>query len=127
MRYILTLLVLSIGKLTFAQSILPDFLLGTWKMENKEVYENWDKLNEGTLKGFSYKLNDGQMLISEYLDIRKVGKEIFYTATVINQNSGEPVDFKLTKSDSSYIFENPNHDICEGFRRKTKRILLQAA
>ncbi|MBX3044256.1 MAG: hypothetical protein KIT33_03730 [Candidatus Kapabacteria bacterium] len=110
MKYTLTLLVFFTVELTFAQSILPDFLLGTWKMENKEVYEHWDKLNENTLKGFSYKLKDGQMLISEYLDIRKVGKEILYSATVLKQNSGNPVDFKLTKTDSTYIFENPNHD-----------------
>lgn len=110
MKYVLTLLFFFVIKLTFAQPILPNFLLGTWKIENKEVYEHWDKLNENTLKGFSYNFKDGQMLISEYLDIRKVGKKVLYSATVLKQNSGKPVDFTLTKVDSTYIFENPNHD-----------------
>lgn len=110
MKYVLTLLFFFVIKLTFAQPILPNFLLGTWKIENKEVYEHWDKPNENTLKGFSYNFKDGQMLISEYLDIRKVGKKVLYSATVLKQNSGKPVDFTLTKVDSTYIFENPNHD-----------------
>jgi uncharacterized protein YciI len=110
MKYILTLLILLTVKLTFAQSSYPDFLIGTWKMENQEIYEHWDKLNENTLKGFSYKLKDGQMIISEYLDITKVNKEVIYTATVIQQNQGKGVSFKLIKADSTFVFENPDHD-----------------
>ncbi len=110
MKYILTLLILCIADLTFAQSIYPDFLQGTWKMENKEEYEHWDKLNENSLKGFSYKLKDGKLLVSEYLDITKVNKVIIYTATVLKQNEGKGIQFTLTKTDSTYTFENPNHD-----------------
>lgn len=96
--------------MNFAQSDYPDFLQGIWKMENKEVYERWDRLNDSTLKGFSYKLKNGQMSISEYLDIKKNNKEVIYTATVLNQNQGKGVDFKLTKADSSFTFENSGHD-----------------
>ena len=110
MKYILTLLILFVIELSVAQSSYPDFLQGTWKMENKEIYEHWDKLNENTLKGFSYKLKDGQMFISEYLDITKVNNEVIYTATVLKQNQGKEVHFKLTNTDSTFTFENPNHD-----------------
>jgi len=110
MKYILTLLILFIADLTFAQSSFPGFLQGTWKMENKEIYERWDKLNESSLKGFSYKLNDGEITISEYLDIAETNNEITYTATVLNQNGGKGVSFKLTKTDSALTFENPDHD-----------------
>ncbi len=110
MKFILTLLFLFTIELTFAQSSYPDFLQGTWKMENKEEYEHWDKLNENTLKGFSYKLKDGQMFVSEYLDILKANKEVIYTATVLSQNQGKGAHFKLTKTDSTFTFENPNHD-----------------
>lgn len=110
MKYTFTLLILFTVKLTFAQSSFPDFLQGTWKMENKEIYEHWDKLNENNLKGFSYTLKDGQMFISEYLDITKDKNEVIYTATVIKQNQGNGVCYMLTKADSTFIFENPNHD-----------------
>jgi uncharacterized protein YciI len=110
MKNIVTLVILLSAKLILAQSSFPEFLQGTWKMENKEMYEHWDKLNESSLKGFSYTLKDGQLLISEYLDISITNKKTLYTATVLKQNQGKSVQFKLTKTDSCYTFENPNHD-----------------
>lgn len=110
MKYILTLLILFIADLTFAQSSFPGFLQGTWKMENNEIYEHWDKLNESSLKGVSYKFNNGEITISEYLDIAETNSETTYTATVLNQNEGRGVSFKLTKTDSTFTFENPDHD-----------------
>jgi uncharacterized protein YciI len=110
MKHILTFLILFIAEDTFAQSGFPDFLQGTWKMENKEIYEHWDKLNTNTFKGFSWKLEDGQMKVSEYLDISVFNNEMTYTATVLNQNEGNGVNFKLTKTDSAFTFENPGHD-----------------
>jgi uncharacterized protein YciI len=118
MKYILITLMLLIAELSFAQSDFPDFLQGTWKMENKEIYEHWDKLNDYTLKGFSYQLRDGQMTISEYLDISGENKDITYTATVLNQNQGKGINFKLHKTDSTFTFENPYHDF-------PKRIVYQ--
>jgi hypothetical protein len=65
-------------KFTFAQATLPNFLQGTWKMENKETFEHWDKLNNQSLKGFSYKVKDGQMAITAYLDIIQKKNEVLY-------------------------------------------------
>ncbi|MFW5708378.1 MAG: DUF6265 family protein [Bacteroidota bacterium] len=92
------------------QAQVPDFLQGTWKIENQEVYEHWDKLNEHSMKGFAWKNEDGNMNVTEYLDITKSGNKITYCATVLNQNKGEGIAFELTRSDSSYVFENPDHD-----------------
>jgi uncharacterized protein YciI len=110
MRYILILLSVLFVELSFAQSNLPDFLTGTWKMENNEIYEHWDKLNDSSLKGISYKLKDGQMTVSEYLEINEIKKKITYKATVINQNHGKDVCFKLTKTGNTLTFENAKHD-----------------
>lgn len=110
MKYILTSLLLLLIDIAFAQSDIPHFLQGTWKMENGDIYEHWDKLNDNTLKGFSYKLTNGQMVISEYLDISQNKNEIIYTAAVLNQNQSKGIKFMLTKMDSTYTFENPDHD-----------------
>lgn len=110
MKYFFTIIIILISNLCFAQTTIPDFLLGTWKMENKETFEHWDILNDDTLKGFSYKIKDGQMEITEYLDIVKNNNKVFYTATVLNQNQGKSVDFEMTKTDSAVTFENFNHD-----------------
>lgn len=110
MKNSFALFILFITVIASAQSGLPDYLQGTWKMENKEIYEHWDKPNESALKGFSYSLKDGKMTVSEYLEITEINKEINYKATVLNQNQGKEVKFKLTKKDSTYTFENPDHD-----------------
>ncbi len=110
MKHIFLIVAIVTTNLSFAQSDFPDFLKGTWKMENKENYEHWDKLNDEKLKGFSYKLKEGKMFVSEYLEITQKSNEIIYNATVINQNKGQGIDFKLVKTDSTFIFENPNHD-----------------
>lgn len=111
MKYIFAFFTLFLCNLALAQSqsTFPDFLQGTWKMENEDIYEHWDKLNDNSLKGFSYKLTAGQMTVSEYLDISRINEETIYTATVLNQNQGKGINFKLTKTDSAFIFENPNH------------------
>lgn len=107
--YFLSFLLL-LSRLILAQSELPTILVGTWKTENKETYEHWDQPNANTMKGFSYRMKDGQMIISEYLDISKRGKDIIYTAVVLNQNQGKGIEFKLTKTDSAFTFENQTHD-----------------
>lgn len=110
MKYPFLLLTLLTANLAFAQSGFPGFLKGTWKMEDKEIYEHWDKLNNENLKGFSYKLIAGKIFVTEYLEIAKKDNQIIYTATVINQNKGQEIDFKLVKTDSAFTFENRKHD-----------------
>lgn len=110
MKYIFTAIILSFAVKAFCQTDFPGFLEGTWKAENRETYEHWDALNEHTLKGFSYDVKDGQMVISEYLDIAQNDREWFYTATVLKQNQGKAIGFKLTKTHDEFVFENPIHD-----------------
>lgn len=110
MKNLLFIIILLSANIAFGQTQFPTFLQGTWKTENKETYERWDKLNDETLKGFSYRMKDGQMAVSEYLEIAKKGNDIVYTATVLQQNAGKGIDFKLTKSENVYSFENPSHD-----------------
>ena len=110
MKYILIPLILFITNTTFAQSVFPTFLQVTWKMENKENFEHWDRLNDNSFKGFSYKMDSGQFMISEYLDIARKGNKTIFTATVVNQNEGKSIQFEGTKSDSTVTFENLKHD-----------------
>lgn len=110
MKKLLTILFLVPVCIASGQSDIPKFLEGTWKTESGENYEQWNVLNDNTMKGFSCKMQNGKIVVSEYLDIYKTASEVIYTATVLNQNQGRGIDFKLTKSDSVFIFENPNHD-----------------
>lgn len=107
---ILVSLALLINVVAYAQTDFPVFLQGTWKVENKEKYEHWDKLNYNSLKGFSYNTKNGALNVSEYLEITQAKKDIIYTATVLNQNQGMGISFKLNKVGDTYSFENPKHD-----------------
>lgn len=89
---------------------LPEFLPGTWKAENSETYEHWDKLNNNSYKGFGYELKDRKMFVTEYLEIKRIGNQVVFIATVLNQNQGIGVEFKLNFSNDIFSFENPSHD-----------------
>jgi uncharacterized protein YciI len=92
------------------QTHFPDFLEGTWKKDNTEEYERWDKAGQNRLKGISYTLVDGNQKISEYLEIVQEKKKVIYKATVLSQNNGNTIPFTLRLVGKSYIFENPKHD-----------------
>jgi carbonic anhydrase len=115
--FLVALLISATISVGYAQSF-PEFLEGSWKVENSETYEHWDKINENNFKGISYKMINRKMVITEYLDIKKTDGKIVYTATVLNQNNGIGIDFKLTSSDGLFSFENPVHDFPKFIRYK---------
>ena len=108
-RILLYLCLLCAGT-SSAQHVFPDFLEGTWKIKGREAYEEWTRKGPSALEGKSYELKNGQQKVSEYLSLTQQGNNILYTATVLQQNSGKPVDFILIRSDSVFVFENKTHD-----------------
>jgi|SRR5690606_32257724 len=110
MKAILITLLLATVSSAYSQPALPEFLAGTWKVEGREMYEHWDKLNENHFKGVSYSIKNGKTMIMEYLEITRSGKEVNYAANALGQNDGKAIPFKLTQWDSIFIFENPSHD-----------------
>src|SRR6186997_2000066 len=94
----------------FAQTSFPSFLVGKWQVLGVQRFERWDKLNDQALKGFAYDIVDGKMMVYEYLDIARKNNQVVYNATIPSQNEGKPIDFKMTKSDSVFSFDNPSHN-----------------
>ncbi|MEP0262420.1 DUF6265 family protein [Dokdonia sp.] len=94
------------------QSALEDlsFLSGTWKIENKETFEVWN-LEDDQFIGHSYKMNNGNKIITETLQIAIIDTNVVYKATVPNQNSGETIPFVLNPLVTDKLsFENLHHD-----------------
>lgn len=88
-----------------------DFLVGTWKRDNKEQFEVWEKNNSLEFIGYSYRFKDNQKIITETLVINKIGDQFVYEATVPDQNEGRTIQFILnTETDSLFSFENDKHD-----------------
>ncbi len=110
MKPILILIVLSSSPLFSAQSPFPDFLVGTWQMENENTYEHWDLISEYNLRGFSYEIKNGRMQVSEYLELKRVKKKTVYSASVLGQNNGTTIQFSMIPNDSCFVFMNNKHD-----------------
>ena len=88
-----------------------DFIIGTWKMEGKEQYENWELSNNKELIGYSYKFKDSQKIITETLSIKILENTVIFEATVPDQNEGKTILFTLNNEIKDYLsFENIDHD-----------------
>ncbi len=97
--------------MTIAQVNWLKLLPGTWKVENKERFEHWDKLNDSSLKGFSYSSSQGNTLnITEYLSLNKQNERWRYDASLIGQNKGNTIGFEGEAKDSTLSVANPTHD-----------------
>lgn len=86
------------------------FLPGTWQNGAFNHVETWHR--EGLLlKGFGLAMNGHDTLFYERLEINGAATPPIYTSWVTNQNNGVGIQFKLiSATDTSWIFENPQHD-----------------
>jgi hypothetical protein len=92
------------------QNQLASYLSGHWQNTSFNHTETW--IQEGnTLRGFGLALDGNDTLFYERLEINLAVNPIVYTSWVTSQNDGTGIEFKLTEStDTSWIFENPQHD-----------------
>jgi len=93
-----------------AQPILPGFLEGVWKQEGTELYEQWTRMNESSMKGISYYLDEQFPREIEFMSLFQQSGKIYFEASLSSQNEGKPVLFLQTRSDSVFVFENATHD-----------------
>ncbi|RYY67750.1 MAG: DUF4388 domain-containing protein [Chitinophagaceae bacterium] len=118
MNKILLILLCSVSLSASAQWTLKDFnalyaLTGGWKLNNKKgvLHENWVKVSDSTLNGFSYLITTTDSLPEETVELWFMNGKITYTPTTVSQNEGNPVVFTLVNIKAGkYIFENKEHD-----------------
>lgn len=126
-----TFLMMFVVNFNYGQSEIHDleFLIGTWKTEDKDSFEVWKKDNNGDLIGNSYKLNQNKKIILETLSITKIEDKIIYAATVFDQNQGETILFILNHSIKyKFSFENFKHDFPKKIQyKKLKNTEIQVS
>ena len=72
-------------------------------------YEEWKVTGDNLYEGSSKTIKNGEVTFSEILKIENTPEGIYYVADV--PHNPAPVKFQLTSvSDSSAVFENPEHD-----------------
>jgi hypothetical protein len=79
-------------------------------MEGEMVFESWSKSN-GIFQSSVFEVSGNDTVITEKIRLISLQGEMFYEATVANQNQGKPVLFKLTEiTKNEAVFKNELHD-----------------
>lgn len=87
------------------------WIMDKWRSadDGKISIEEWVKVSDKLYKGFSGTYVDGREVFREELKIDLTTDGIFYVADV--PHNPAPVKFRLTSvTDTSAVFENPEHD-----------------
>lgn len=113
MKTILFFLLIYFSNQMNSGNINFDFLIGKWSLETKKglIVEEWEKVSDTLYKGKSFSVKDNIETLLENIELVKIEKDYYYIPSVVNQNEGKPIKFKLVSSENDkYIFENPEHD-----------------
>jgi hypothetical protein len=101
-----------------AYQTLVDHLEGTWQLKNHPVIEQWSLLAD-RLEGRVFSFLESDTTITETLRIFQQYDALWYEATVLDQNDGKPVLFKLTETtENSWLFENREHNFPQNIKYK---------
>lgn len=116
--------------LSTAQKNEFSWLVGTWKLKDKNVFESWKVAKDGkTLEGTSYRVKGADTVVMEEVRFTYDGNVFHYIPDVAGEQG--PVDFKITSNEeSNFVAENPQHDfpkiIRYNFVRKENRDQIEA-
>lgn len=89
------------------------WILGEWIQTDSIIrfHEKWELTPENTFEGFGYLMADADTIFAEDLQIKISGSDIYYIPTIMNQNDGKEVLFRLDSlGDNIMVFVNPQHD-----------------
>lgn len=90
------------------------WILGGWEMHPPEgiLTETWKVGSDTELVGTSVLINQkAALLFSEKIRIVLRGSDLWYMATVSDQNNGQEIPFKFkSNTGGEWIFENVAHD-----------------
>jgi len=123
MKTLLTLLLFGTFVSTQAQEY--GVLVGTWQVQGKPQFEQWQQVSENELTGASYKIIGEEKKVTETLSIIDSKDRIVYEATVPNQNEGIGIPFILNRAEKDVLsFENLSHDFPKKIRYTIKNSKL---
>ena len=129
---VLTSLVVLIG-LSESQAQQKEFgwLVGKWKLKDKNVFEEWKvSTDKKTLEGLSYRIKGSDTTVTEKLLLKFEQPYFFYISEVAENPA--PVKFRITQYNTDkFLAENPEHDFPKAIRykliRKDNQDFIEAA
>lgn len=117
-NYIVTLLciICSMGISACKQSAKLsscNWLIGTWvsHFPEADVYEQWKRVNDHELAGYSYSRQQGDSIPFEYIQLKEDEQGLYYIVTGARKQNDSSVRFTATQITDGFLqFENPQHD-----------------
>lgn len=115
----------------FAQKEEFGWLIGTWKLKEKNIIESWSIDEDGkSLKGVSMKVSGNESTILEETKLISKEGKFYYVADVSGKQGA--IDFKISSFDASgFVSENPAHDFPKLIRyryvKKDDKEFIEAA
>lgn len=106
------------------------WLVGSLKMKDKAIVEQWRVANDGkTLEGISYRVKGSDTTVTEEIRLVQTNGTFHYIPDVAGDQG--PVNFIITQRDAaSFVAENPEHDfptlIRYTFVRRDEHDMLEA-
>src|SRR5882724_6535864 len=76
---------------TYGQQREFGWIVGTWQEEGKNTYEVW-KEDNGFLAAESFKMKDGNKVVTEEIKLIKKGNDFYYVPDVAGPQG--PIEFK---------------------------------
>lgn len=85
------------------------WLVGTWKIEGKDIFEVWKAQGSRDFEGRSFLVKGTDTVVTETISLKFFNASFHYIPDVAGDQP--PIDFRITSSDShSFVAENPQHD-----------------
>jgi hypothetical protein len=109
-RIFALLLVVLTAQVSYSQKKEFGWLIGTWRMKDKNIVESWTVDNDGkSLKGVSIKVVGSSSTVLEETKLIFSGNSFFYIPDVAGEQ--DPVEFHISFfNENSFVAENPKHD-----------------
>jgi hypothetical protein len=107
-----------LSNVTHAQKKEFGWLVGTWKLKDKNIFETWLIAEDGkSLNGVSMKMIGTESTILEETKVIFSGNSFHFIPDVAGDQ--DPVDFHIsTYDETSFVAENPKHDFPKVIRYK---------
>jgi hypothetical protein len=131
MKTILKFVLIVLVSTASAQQKEFNWLIGTWKLQDKNVYERWGIAGDKkSLDGLSFRVKEKDTVIMEKIRFTFDGTAYHYMPDVAGPQ--REVDFTIKVfTSNSFVAENPQHDfpklIRYTFVRKDDRDYIEAA
>ena len=88
-----------------------EWMIGTWHVESKSLYERWKNVSDTEFQGINFAVDGPDTIVHEYIQLKASEESIFYILRPSKQNRGRSIQFKLISKDPKrLVFQNKEHD-----------------